>query len=196
MPIFTHLYSSPAMTPDFDAFCQYLATDNTQSTHPSEIHGLGCGYLAAGYRPDSENLFRQLSNYTGEKITINDGIMDFFNNALNTLESDSFEFQLCLPDDDIYSLPERAESLRVWCQGFIHAMATTQNAVSEEGQELLKDLTEISQLDASTLDNEEDENEGYYIELAEFVRMAVISLFMDHNPQAAKESSKKNHNHH
>ena len=175
------------MTDDFDQFCQTLAIDKTLSVHPAEIHGLGCGIFAAGFRPGSEALFQQISAYIGDEMPINELIADFFQRSLQRLESDEFEFQLCLPDDDIYTLPERAESLSAWCLGFLHGFAAVQNPLSTEARELLQDLTEISKLDAASLDNEglsdaeNDENEGHYTELTEFVRLAVVSLFMDNN---------------
>jgi uncharacterized protein len=175
------------MTNDFDKFCQTLAIDKTLSVHPAEIHGLGCGILAAGFRPETATLFQQISTYVGEEMIHNEVVTDFFHNSLKTLESDDFEFQLCLPDDDTYALPERAESLSAWCLGFLHGFAAVQNPLSMEARELLRDLAEISQLDAISLDSEglnsaeEDENESHYAELTEFVRLAVVSLFMDNN---------------
>jgi len=177
------------MAIDFDDFCQELAIDKTLLVHPAEIHGLGCGVLAAGYRLESRVLLQQINDYIGEEKLINDKVLNYFQESLKTLEGDSFEFQLCLPDDNIYALTERAQSLGAWCQGFLHGFATVQNPLSDEAHELLHDLTEISQLDASTLDyeglggDEEEENESHYTELTEFVRLAVISLFMDNNIQ-------------
>lgn len=175
------------MTNDFDKFCQILAIDKNLAVHPAEIHGLGCGILASGFRPETITLFQQISAYIGDELNCNELILEFFHNSLKALESDDFEFQLCLPDDEIYALPERAESLSAWCLGFLHGFAAVQNPLSTEARELLRDLTEISQLDATSLDNEglsraeEDENEGHYAELTEFVRLAVVSLFMDNN---------------
>jgi len=175
------------MTNDFDKFCEVLAIDKALSVHPAEIHGLGCGILAAGFRPETAVLFQQISAYIGNDMVSNDLVIGVFQDNLKTLESDDFEFQLCLPDDEIYGLPERAESLSAWCLGFLHGFAAVQNPLSSEARELLRDLTEISQLDATSLDNEglnseeEDENESHYTELTEFVRLAVVSLFMDNN---------------
>jgi len=175
------------MTTIFDQFCLALAIDKSLSVHPAEIHGLGCGILASGFRLETASLFRQISAYIGEEMASNELIMDFFRDSLNALESDDFEFQLCLPDDDDYTLVERAESLSAWCQGFLHGYAAVQNSLSDEARELLRDLTEISQLDSSSLDtqdsteSDEDENERHYAELTEFVRLATVSLFMDNN---------------
>jgi uncharacterized protein YgfB (UPF0149 family) len=183
------------MSNDFDKFCRILAIDKTLSVHPAEIHGLGCGILAAGFRPGSTNLFQQISAYIGEEFAHNESITEFFQDSLKTMESEDFEFQLCLPDDNLYTLPERAESLSAWCLGFLHGFAAVQIPLSPESSELLRDLTEISQLDAISLDNEglggaeEDENESHYTELTEFVRLAVVSLFMDNNKPDESEGN-------
>lgn len=175
------------MTNDFDTFCQILALDKNLSVHPAEIHGLGCGILAAGFRPEGGALFQQISDYIGDEILDNTLITEFFQNSLRGLESEDFAFQLCLPDDDSYAMPERAEGLSAWCLGFLHGFAAIQNPLSTEAAELLEDLTEISRLDAASLDTEGlddaelDENESHYTELTEFVRLAVVSLFMDNN---------------
>ena len=175
------------MTNDFDKFCQILVIDRSLSVHPAEIHGLGCGILAAGFRPESGTLFQQISAYVGDEIPDNELVAEFFQDSLKSLESDDFDFHLCLPDDDNYAMPERAEGLSAWCLGFLHGFAAVQNPLSTEAQELLGDLTEISKLDATSLDNEglnnseQDENEAHYAELTEFVRLAVVSLFMDNN---------------
>ncbi len=186
------------MVIDFDDFCQELAIDKSLLIHPAEIHGLGCGVLVAGFRPEAAVLLQQIHAYAGDEIAISEVILGYFQNSLKALESDDFEFQLCLPDDDQYTLTERAESLSAWCQGFLHGFAAVQNPLSDEAKELLRDLTEISQLDSASLEgsdlssDEAEENEGYYTELTEFVRLAVASLFMDNNQQAADvlESSK------
>jgi len=188
------------MTIDFDEFCHQLAIDKGLSTHPAEIHGLGCGVLAAGFRPDADALLQHINAYVGDEMAVNETIIDYFRESLRTLESDEFEFQLCLPDDDLYGLTERAESLSAWCQGFLHGFAAVQNSLSEEARELLRDLTEISQLDAASLESSdsasEEENEGYYTELTEFVRLAVSSLFMDNNPRESDEQENSKHVHH
>ena len=189
------------MTIDFDEFCHALAIDKSLSTHPAEIHGLGCGVLAAGFRPDAPALLRHIQAYVSDDMAINETVIDFFHESLRALEGDEFEFQLCLPDDDTYALTERAESLSAWCQGFLHGFAAVQNALSDEARELLRDLTEISQLDAASLEGSDaghdaqEENESNYTELTEFVRLAVASLFMDNNP-APDERESSSYVHH
>ena len=105
------------------------------------------------------------------------------------LETGDFDLELCLPDDELYGLAERTDSLAHWCQGFLHGFAAVQAELSEENQELLKDLTEISKLEMSEdeLGADEEENEGYYMELSEFVRMAAVSLFLDCSKAADKD---------
>jgi uncharacterized protein YgfB (UPF0149 family) len=190
------------MNPDFDRFCHLLAEGNIAplAAHPAEIHGLGCGLLAAGLRPDVAQLSRQISHYVDEECSLGEAAIAYFEQSLQALESDLFEFRLCLPDDDIHDLQERLESLSAWCAGFLHGFASVQHPLGIEAQELLGDLVEISRVDASALDAASDtmeDSESDYSELTEFVRMAVISLFMDHNrPPTPARSNGGNHDDH
>jgi uncharacterized protein YgfB (UPF0149 family) len=174
------------MNHDFDLFCHALAegTIAPLAAHPAEIHGLGCGLLAAGLRPDVIQLSRRVSDYVDEECSLGEAAIACFEQSLQALESDLFEFQLCLPDDDIHDLQERLESLSAWCAGFLHGFASVQQPLGIEAQWLLSDLVEISRVDALALDaasGSMDDSESDYSELTEFVRMVVISLFMDHN---------------
>jgi len=186
--------------PDFDNLCDELTRLGVDDgAHPAELHGLACGILAAGFQPSPLQWLKEAAGYTEQPRldTESASLMALFSNSQAQLREGDFEFQLCLPDDELYGLPERSESLARWCQGFLHGFAAIQSPLSEENREVLGDLTEISRLEFSQqdADENEDEHEGYYAELTEFVRMAVISLYMDHHrPQEDVEG--KLHAHH
>lgn len=174
------------MPSDFETLCQLLGKDPSSHPDVASIHGLACGLYSAGLRPDSSQLGQQIADYTSGPLPADDpALTDLFEKSLETLTDDPFEFTLCLPDDQ-HGLAIQAESLGAWCHGFLHGFAVAQQPLSEESRELVNDLAEISQLDSEALatndfaDTEECEaNEVYYVELHEFVRMAVVSLFLD-----------------
>lgn len=187
--------------PDFDSLCDELTRLGTGSNaHPAELHGLACGILAAGFQPNPVQWLQEAANYAEEprlNAAASSPLTELFSASQAQLLEGDFEFQLCLPDDEFYGLPERSESLARWCQGFLHGFAAIQSPLSADDREVLADLTEISRLEFSqeNAEENEDEHEGYYVELTEFVRMAVISLYMDHN-RPEENTEGKNHARH
>ena len=176
--------------PDFDDIANHLPRDG--HAQPAELHRLACGILAAGFEPLQSQWLEQVSAYLDlppdEPLTDNIGeqlLAELLQGSLAALKSGDFEFRLCLPDDDVYDLALRADSLARWCQGFLHGFAAIQVELSAENRELVSDLAEISRLESDSR-TEDNEQEGYYADLTEFVRMAAISLFMDTRTHAAK----------
>lgn len=179
--------------PDFDALCdEFTQLGVTDNVHPAELHGLACGILAAGFQPNATQWLSEAASYTDHPqfdIAAHTQLIELFSSSQLQLQEGDFEFQLCLPDDELYGLLERSESLALWCQGFLHGFASIQSPLSADDQELLQDFSEISRLEFNPEETGESENEheGYYAELAEFVRMATISLYMDHNAASHKK---------
>lgn len=194
-----HLTPTTMAIPDFDSLCDELSRLGAdRDIHPAELHGLACGILAAGFQPSPDQWLREAASYSEEPLLHQAGspLTELFTGSQAQLQEGDFGFQLCLPDDELYGLPERSESLARWCQGFLHGFAAIQDPLSSEDREVLGDLTEISRLefDQEDMDEEnrgdnEDEQEGYYTELNEFVRMAVLSLYMDHHRQDDTEGN-------
>jgi uncharacterized protein YgfB (UPF0149 family) len=81
-------------------------------------------------------------------------------------------------------LREQANTLVEWCQGFLVGLGLSSVETSdEEVTEMIKDISEISQLEVDLLDNEEDAQDFY--EIVEFVRMGV--LFIQETLQPSKQ---------
>ncbi|HEY6527624.1 MAG TPA: UPF0149 family protein [Cellvibrionaceae bacterium] len=101
-------------------------------------------------------------------------------NALNSMVAHSladaeYRFRLLLPDDAL-PLVARVEALAQWCQGFLFALGQAgAESVKHEG---LEDLAQIAQLELST--EECEENEVYFAELVEYIRVVVLELAAEH----------------
>ena len=81
-------------------------------------------------------------------------------------------------------LREQANTLVEWCQGFLVGLGLSSVETSdEEVLEMIKDISEISQLEVDLLDNEENSQDFY--EIVEFVRMGV--LFIQETLQPSKQ---------
>jgi len=161
--------------------------------HPSELHGLLVGRLSGGKRPTKAQWQNEVIEHMGVELQgdeqdLNPQLLaEIADETLSQLQSSSFEFELLLPDDD-YSLPERIESLGSWVRGYLEGIALSAGSnlmqLNAELQELLRDLVAITQIDEDVEENEDGEKE--WMEIAEFVRIAVLTLFAELNQQKGK----------
>lgn len=98
-----------------------------------------------------------------------------FADTVRDLRGDDMEFQLLLPDDDD-PLVERASALSQWCQGFLYGFGTghavPREELTAEVEEVLRDLTHISQASVETGADAEEEEQAY-AEIVEYVRAGV-----------------------
>jgi len=104
-----------------------------------------------------------------------------------SLRDPEFGFSLLLPDDG-EPLPQRAAALAEWCDAFIEGFSAGMadgpaGELSAETEEILGDLGAIAGgLDAESLDDDSDDDERDFWQIAEFVRIAVISIFAERAP--------------
>jgi uncharacterized protein YgfB (UPF0149 family) len=170
----------------FDAIANLLVSENVFIITPSELHGLLAGQLSSGARmvPDiwlstvAELL--ELDGLTQETSKV--GMVGLYQQTLGQMESFSLELSMLLPDDDA-TLAQRVESLGRWCQGFMTGFGyqgkQTDKSLSDEAKDVLRDLSEISQV-ANEVDDGED-SEADLMQLEEYVCMAVLMLFSECN---------------
>ncbi|HET6551936.1 MAG TPA: UPF0149 family protein [Dyella sp.] len=148
----------------------------------SELHGSLCGFLAGGGRVGKQSLVEVLHLDNEVKPTGRDQALleRLVTQSEAELADPELGFEPLLPADD-RPLPERAEALGDWCRGFLGgfglAGAETHRKLSDEAQEILRDLGTIA---ASAFDfGDEGEDEDALIELHEFVRMGAMLLFAE-----------------
>lgn len=149
-------------------------------TSASELHGSLCGYLAGGGRLGRQPLLAVLhldgeapapapaDATTLERLAIQ---------AAGHLADPELGFEPMLPADD-RPLAERAEATVEWCRGFLGGFGLAGSEahanLSEEAQEILRDLATIA---ASNLDfGGEEDDEDALIELHEFIRVGAMLL--------------------
>ncbi|MFO1369038.1 MAG: UPF0149 family protein [Marinagarivorans sp.] len=102
----------------------------------------------------------------------------------HTLKDAEYRFHLLLPDDAL-PMNARLEALAQWCQGFLCALGHAgAEGIKHEG---LDDLAQIAQLDASA--DETEENEVYFAELVEYVRVVVLQLAADQQGRSEPEAA-------
>jgi uncharacterized protein len=164
--------------------------------HPSQVHGLICGILCGN--PDSNAAWEEL--VTGDKETgkTHDLLQSLFNYSAHQLDEFLFEFELVLPPDS-EDLRARAEALTLWCQGHLTGLKLSQVQIVDRGPgemtEAINDLIEIAKMNYEEVVASE-EDEAAYVELIEYVRMAIILIYQDiRGYDARKKASSSNHLH-
>lgn len=173
---------------DIDALIMRLRL----GTEASELHGSLCGYLAGGgsLRGTSVLAALQLEGEATEPSADDQALLKRLARQCETeLADPELGFEAMLPADD-RPLAERAEAMVDWCRGFLGGFGLAGTAahaqLSEEAQEILRDLGTVA---ASSFDfDNEAEDEDALIEVQEFVRVAAMLLHTEcaaHDPSAS-----------
>ena len=105
-------------------------------------------------------------------------LAELYQATLEQLGAGEFIYTLLLPDDE-EDLMLRAEALGHWCQGFLLGLQAAgfdnPRDLPDELAEIMRDLTEISQISLGTMQNDE-EDERAYTEVVEYLRVAVMAF--------------------
>ncbi len=162
---------------DYDQVKNVLHRLNTDDTIAS-AHGILCGF--ACIKPDlllddwlNEVLVSIDLDNLNEK-SAHEQLAQVYNNTLLQLGDATLNFQLLIADEDC-ALREQADTLIQWCQGFLVGLGLQKISTSDEDVlEMIKDFSDISQLDVDMLDNEQNAQD--LSEIIEFVRMGVLLI--------------------
>lgn len=151
----------------------------------SEIHGVACGLLC-GLADDAEG---QWFHALYSELDMDDVLVQECRNSTDAMlaltaeqlqDEEGFSLDLCLPDEDDHAA--YAAGLRDWCQGFLYGIGVAgediQPRLSEEGSEALKDMSEISKLDAEAVQGGEDEAEALS-QVEEYLKIAALTVRQD-----------------
>lgn len=177
----------------YEELADHLLDQGLQSS-PSVLHGCLCGLLSAGASSQQEYC---LSAISGALDLVPHGelaaqVMSLYTITAAAMEDEVFEFHPLLPDDDT-DIAVRVEALAEWCKGFLAGFAhasvgreSAPSALSDDSSEILKDFAEIAQAGFEERGDDE-ESEGSFMELVEYLRFATLNLFMD-NARGAGET--------
>jgi uncharacterized protein YgfB (UPF0149 family) len=167
--------------------------DQGELVSPSELHGALCGLLGGGFAGDDAALLAQLEGTIN--TTLRGPLADFVatlraDAVASTTEGD-LDFTLLLPDDDL-ELAQRIAAMATWCRGFLSGFAQARvttdaagEAVAGDSAEALRDFAAIAQAASDDEDSDEDEREGHYLELLEYLRVAAMNVLLDATPGSA-----------
>ena len=146
---------------------------NAATGSAAEAHGMLVGMLCMNRGVDFEQWLSEA--FADGRDGLGDAdlatLRELYDETRRLLDAVDFSFRLLLPDDDA-PLSERASALSGWCQGFLFGIgsAGAGRDWSADCAEVLRDLTDISQLDANAAG---EEDEAAFAEVSEFVRVGV-----------------------
>ena len=160
----------------------------------AEAHGMLCGMLCDPGRFQVDLWLAQLLG-EGEaprftELPKDSALVLMLADTLRELADESFSLRLVLPDDET-PLRERTAALGAWCRGFLagFGMQLGDRALTEDGQELLRDLINISRIDPAA--GADDVGERDFIDVLEYVRLGALMLQAENrnNPLEGDASS-------
>lgn len=161
---------------------------------PSGFHGFLCGRLSCG-TVKMEDLVNSSTQWLGLEEEAAEAAFNsletFYEATLSDLQDNSFLFQPLLPDDEL-PLAERLIATGEWCSNYLSGLGEGLGAefeVSEDGKEALQDIAAIGQIstDFEAEEDQEEEAERDYLELVEYLRIAVQLVYTDLDPSAEAE---------
>lgn len=159
-----------------------------------EVHGEICGLLCVGSSEKAENYIQSLleeSDVTRYEKEVR-SLAKLLQISYQQMSTMSFDFHLLVPDDE-KPLEERAKALGLWCQGFsdgvLNAGIDLAAIKGEESRDALFHITEIANIDYDyTIVTEEDEKA--FMEVYEYVRMAVLMIHTELTKGSASDEGK------
>lgn len=159
----------------------------------AELHGMLCGKLCGGAQPSTQEWQQDALEFLdlaegadGEILAALEALRA---ESVAQLQSSEFGFVLMLPGDDA-ELDLRASALGEWCHGFLSGFGSAgvkpETDIPADAAEALRDMAAIVQIE---VDGSSEEDEAGFFDVAEYVRMAALSLFLEFNPLAAGAAS-------
>ncbi len=172
---------------------------------PSELHGMLCGKLCGGQRLSAQEWLDEALVFMDVITSEEEGVVGdhegkgqqalarLYPVTLAQLEDTQLGFDVLLPDDNA-DLDIRARSLGEWCHGFLTGFGSAglgaDTTFSAEAADALRDLAAIVQI-SDDADEGDAEAESHFIEIVEYVRIAVLTLFTEKGDLSASDEVKQ-----
>ncbi|RBW43659.1 YecA family protein [Psychromonas sp. B3M02] len=186
-----------AVLPSFDKISQALEQAEL-FTNAAETHGVLSGFVCGGIALDDKSwqpLFNDVVNEgMGLPSELKKLIAEIYADVVKQCTDDGLGFHLLLPADD-KPLDERAEAMAQWAQGFLVGFGMVQqslNQASEDVQEVIRDIRDISQLSLD-FEQEDEESEIAFTEIVEYLRVSAMLCFNTFSRQTSSPVSNTLH---
>ena len=174
---------STIQLPDFERTLA-LAQGNLEAPELAECHGVTCGLLCRMPEASLDAFLGlldmlELVNTPGQGLKM--ALEELLNSTREQLLDEELGFSLWLTNDDEI-LEERTMALAQWCSGFLAGLGSSGNetlkAMSDEANDALKDLQQISTADVSDT-SESEEDELAFTEIVEYIRVVTLVIMED-----------------
>jgi len=170
---------------EFDDFCELLIPYGALNS-PAELHGTLCGKLCGGANMNQEQwrsmAIESLDLAEQANTELLEQVDALYNSTKAQLESGDYNLALLLPDDD-NDLEQQTQALAQWCNGFLLGFGSAgidpDSQFSSENADALRDFASIVQAEIDE-ELDEDEQEGDFIELVEYVRIVALNFFEEY----------------
>ncbi len=167
-------------------------------TSASEVHGILSGFICGGIELGSKGWLTHFNDVVNEGMGLPKKakalVTSLHAQVVSQFTDDGLGFNLLLPDDD-KPLDDRCESMSQWAQGFLVGFGMVQSALneaSEEVQELIKDIRDIS-LVSFDFEQEDEDSEIAYAEIVEYLRVGAMLCFNHFSRKPSTPASKTIH---
>jgi uncharacterized protein YgfB (UPF0149 family) len=183
---------SAAPLPDFERTLA-LTQGNLEACELSECHGIACGLLcrlADASLDTFIGLLDMLQLLQEPSAGLRLSLEELLNSTRQQLADEDMGFSLWLPGDD-ETLEDRTMALSQWCSGFLASLGSggedALNVMSDDANEALTDLKQISAADVTDTD-ESEEDENAFTEIVEYVRVATLMIREDFRGPGGQDS--------
>lgn len=177
---------------DYERVERQMASADIESSG-AEVHGILCGLICTGREDARARWFGEL--FQEEQSTdllvreCADSLKQLHDETVAAVEGPGLGFTPFLPDDE-KPLKLRARAVAEWCQGFLYGVGVAGlpagHRFSEETQDALNSLTEITRMDLDQLSGDEEDEEAL-MEVTEFIWVAAMLV---HSELVADETER------
>lgn len=158
---------------------QRVLADERSMTDAAEAHGTLAGALCSASTYRFEDWLQEILPEGRAQDVSTGALRGLYFLTTETLSGADMAFEPLLPED-AQPLDERAAALSQWCVGFLYGLGSGSiqdvSKLPGEAGEVVRDFDELTRVGVGSGESDE-ENEGAYVELVEFVRVGVQLLF-------------------
>ncbi|WP_108649656.1 UPF0149 family protein [Dongshaea marina] len=164
-------------------------------TSPTEVHGLLTGFVAGGVSLKDRSWLGELDDLLNDGNPLAESCSETLERLTRCIceqltERDGL-FELMMPKSEL-PLDERLEYLSEWAQAFLVGLGLMQqklNQASEELQEMIQDISSITQVSLD-FEQEDESGEEAFMVLYEHLRLGVLMTFEEYGACNGGESSR------
>ena len=165
---------------------------------PAQLQGMLCGRVCGGQELSQQQWHEAAIDFLDvDHIELDEDQLrlldELHGQTLAQMDDLQCSFHPLLPDDNA-SLQRRTQELGGWCEAFLHGVGASgmqlDEKLSSDVADALRDLAKISQVNVED-DEVDDENEVYWNELVEYVKVAVLNVYAELSQKISAISASK-----